>query len=132
MTSTSRADSRPLSPHLQIWRFHITMASSITHRITGTALYFGTFLITAWIVALATNAEWYGVIETVISAWYGQIILFLWAVAVLFHFANGIRHLLWDGPHIGFEPKTASTVSVFIYLFAILGAAAIFAATTWL
>ena len=89
------------------------MASSITHRITGTALYFGTFLITAWIVALATNAEWYSVIETVISAWYGQVILFLW-------------------PHIGFEPKTASTVSVFIYLFAILGAAAIFAATTWL
>ena len=79
MASTSRADPRPLSPHLQIWRFHITMAASITHRITGTALYFGSFLITAWIVALATNA-----------------------------------------------------VSVFIYLFAVIGAAAIFAATTWL
>ena len=132
MTSTSRADPRPLSPHLQIWRFHITMAASITHRITGTALYFGSFLITAWIVALATNAEWYSVIESVISAWYGQVILFLWAVAVLYHFANGIRHLLWDGPHIGFDPKTASTVSVFIYLFAVIGGAAIFAATTWL
>ena len=82
MASTSRADPRPLSPHLQIWRFHITMAASITHRITGTALYFGSFLITAWIVALATNAEWYSVIESVISAWYGQVILFLWAVAV--------------------------------------------------
>lgn len=132
MTGTSRADTRPLSPHLQIWRFHITMAASITHRITGVALYFGTFLITAWLVALATNASCYSVIESVISAWYGHVILFLWAVAVLYHFANGIRFLLWAGPNIGFDPKTASTVSVFIYLFAIIGAAAMFAATTWL
>ncbi len=132
MTSTTRADTRPLSPHLQIWRFHITMAASITHRFTGMALYFGTFLITAWIIALATSAGWYSVIEDIVSAWYGQVILFLWAVAVMYHFLNGIRHLLWDGPHVGFDPKTASTVSVFIYLFSIIGAAAIFAAATWL
>lgn len=132
MTSTTRADTRPLSPHVQIWRWHITMAASIAHRVTGCALYFGSFLITAWIVALATSAGWYDVIETIISAWYGQIILFLWAVAVLYHFANGIRHMLWDGPQIGFAPKTASMVSVFNFLFAILGAAAIFAATNWL
>ena len=59
-----------------------------------------------------------------------RVILFLWAVAVMYHFLNGIRHLLWDGPHVGFDPKTASTVSVFIYLFSIIGAAAIFAAAT--
>ena len=87
--------------------------------------------IAAWIVALATSAECYGIIQDVVSAWYGQVIMFLWAVAVLYHFANGIRHLLWDGPHVGFDPKTASAVSVFNFLFAILGAAAIFAATVW-
>ena len=131
MTSTSRADPRPLSPHVQIWRWHITMAASIAHRVTGGALYFGSFLIAAWIVALATSAECYALIQDVVSAWYGQVIMFLWAVAVLYHFANGIRHLLWDGPHVGFDPKTASAVSVFNFLFAILGAAAIFAATVW-
>lgn len=132
MTGTPRADTRPLSPHLQVWRFHLTMASSITHRITGVALYAGTFLITAWIVALATNAECYSLIEGLVTAWYGKIVLYLWTVAVLFHFANGIRHMLWDGPHIGFEPRTASAVSLFIYVVAFLGAAAIFAATVWL
>lgn len=108
------------------------MAASITHRFTGMALYFGTFLIAAWIVALATSAECYPAIEGLVTAWYGQVILYLWTVAVLYHFANGIRHMLWDGPGIGFAPKTASTVSLFNYLFAILGAAAIFAATVWL
>ncbi|KCZ51098.1 succinate dehydrogenase, cytochrome b556 subunit [Hyphomonas pacifica] len=132
MSGTPRADTRPLSPHLQIWRPHLTMAASITHRITGVALYFGTFLITAWIVALATGAECYTTIEGLVTAWYGQIIMYLWAVAVLYHFANGIRHLLWDGPNIGFTPKTASAVSLFNYVFAFVGAAAIMAATIWL
>lgn len=132
MSGTSRADTRPLSPHLQIWRPHLTMAASITHRITGTALYFGTFLIAAWIVALATGAECYPQIEGLVTAWYGKVVLYFWTVAVLFHFVNGIRHMLWDGPGIGFDPKTASAVSLFNYLFAFLGAAAIFAATVWL
>lgn len=132
MSGTPRADTRPLSPHLQVWRPHLTMAASITHRITGVALYFGTFLITAWIIALGTGAGWYSLIEGLVTAWYGQVILYFWAVAVLYHFVNGIRHLLWDGPMIGFEPKTASAVSLFNYLFAFIGAAAILAATIWL
>ena len=57
----------------------------------------------------------------------GQVILFLWTVAVLFHLANGIRYLFWDGPHIGFDPKTASAVSVFNYVFAVLASVAIWA-----
>ena len=132
MSGNPQADTRPLSPHMQIWRPHLTMAASITHRMTGVALYFGTFLITAWIVALATHAECYSLIEGLIAAWYGQVILFFWTVAVLFHFMNGIRHLLWDGPALGFDPKVASAVSLFNYLFALLGAAAIFAVTVWL
>ncbi|MFN4025769.1 MAG: succinate dehydrogenase, cytochrome b556 subunit [Hyphomonas sp.] len=128
MTGPKRAATRPLSPHLQVWRFHATMLASITHRITGSALYFGTFLIAAWLIALASGREAYETVEAIVFSVFGQIILFLWAVAVLFHFANGIRHLLWDGPGIGFSPKVASQVSIFNYVFAILGAAALFAA----
>lgn len=131
MSGSQRNDSRPLSPHLQIWRFHATMVSSITHRFTGAALYFGTFLIAAWLIALATSPDAYSVIETVVFSIPGQVLLFLWTVAILFHLANGVRHLLWDGPSIGFEPKTASRVSVFIFAFAIFGAAAIWAATVY-
>ena len=108
------------------------MAASITHRMTGVALYFGTFLIAGWIIALATGAECYSAIEDILFSWFGAVILYLWAVAVLFHLVNGIRHLLWDGPGVGFDPKTASTVSVFNYTVAILGAGAIWAAAAWL
>lgn len=128
MTGPKRAATRPLSPHLQVWRFHATMLASITHRITGSALYFGTFLIAAWLIALASGREAYEAVEAIVFSIFGQVILFLWAVAVLFHFANGIRHLLWDGPGIGFSPKVASQVSIFNYAFAILGAVALFAA----
>ena len=132
MSGSSGADARPLSPHLQIWRPHLTMAASITHRITGVALYFGTFLIAGWIVALATGADCYPAIESLLFSWYGSVILYLWAVAVLYHFANGIRHMLWDGPGVGFDPKAASAVSLFNYTFAFLGAAALWAAAAWL
>jgi len=129
MSGKPRNDPRPLSPHLQVWRFHATMYASIFHRITGTALYFGTFLIAAWLIALATSEEAYAIVESVIFSIPGQIILFLWTIAVLFHFVNGIRHMLWDGPAIGFDPKVASRISIFNFAFAILGSVAIWAAT---
>lgn len=125
MSGPQRAATRPLSPHLQIWRYHVTMLASITHRITGAALYFGTFLIAAWLVALAISPDAFAAMQGLITSIPGKVILFLWAVAVLFHLFNGIRHLMWDGPGIGFSPKVASTVSTIIYFLAILGAVAL-------
>lgn len=137
MSSGDWTDPRPLSPHLQVWKPHLTMAASITHRITGVALYFGSALIAAWVFALSMPREadgaapaCYQFIEGVIASIPGQILLVLWAAAVLFHLVNGIRHLLWDGPNIGFDPKTASAWSAFNYVFAIAGAVAIWAAAT--
>lgn len=132
MSGKTSGDARPLSPHLQVWRFHATMLASITHRLTGVALYGGTVLIAAWLIALASGRDAYLLLEGMIFSIPGQILLFLWAAAVLFHFANGIRHLLWDGPGLGFSPKTASNVSVFNFAFAILGAGALmFAASQY-
>lgn len=108
------------------------MAASITQRITGVALYFGTFLLTAWMVALVTNQTAFECISACIGSVFGQIVMFLWAVAVLFHLANGLRHLLWDGPHIGFDPKVASIWSVFNFVFAFVGAGALWAAANLL
>ncbi len=125
MSGPQRAAARPLSPHLQIWRYHVTMLASITHRITGATLYFGTFLIAAWLVALAISPETYAAMDAILASIPGKVILFLWAVAVMFHLFNGIRHLVWDGPGIGFSPKVASNVSAAIYILAILSAAAL-------
>jgi succinate dehydrogenase / fumarate reductase, cytochrome b subunit len=128
MSSPPKADSRPLSPHLQVWRFHATMAASITHRLTGVGLYGGTLLVAAWLMALASGPKAYAALEAVVFSIPGQILLFLWAVALLFHFANGIRHLVWDGPGAGFSPQVASQVSMFNFAFAIIGAGALMAA----
>ena len=126
MAGSGWTDPRPMSPHLQIWKWHATMAASIMHRMTGIALYFGSFLIGAWILALAAGEEAFSVVESIVTSPFGQIVLFLWCVAVLFHFANGIRHLIWDGPKAGFTPGVASAVSIFNFVFAVVGAALVY------
>ncbi len=125
MAGSRAKDTRPLSPHLQIWDWHATMYASIFHRLTGVGLYGGAFLIGAWLVALAMGPEAYHVIELIAFSLPGQLLLFAWTMAVLFHLANGLRHLIWDGPGVGFSPKVASLWSLFNMAFAIVGAAII-------
>ena len=120
MAAQHNADSRPLSPHIQIWKWHATMAASISHRVSGSALYVGTFLLAAWIIAAATGPEAYAHVESFMLSWFGRLILFGFTAAITYHFANGIRHLIWDGPGTGFSPGAASGVSVFNFVFAIL------------
>ncbi len=125
MAGPGPADPRPLSPHLQIWKWHWTMAGSIFHRVSGVGLYGGAFLIGAWLIALATGPEAYAFFEMIAFSLPGQFILFAWSMAVLYHLANGLRHLIWDGPMIGFNPGAASLWSMFNFAFAIIGAAVI-------
>ena len=127
MAGSGWTDPRPLSPHLQVWRFHMTMLASIIHRATGVAMYFGAFLITAWIVALASGPEAYAIAAMVINHVLAQLVLFAWAVAVMFHLANGIRYLFWDGPKIGFDPNVASLISIVNFGFSVVAAGAIYA-----
>lgn len=125
MAGPQSTDSRPLSPHLQVWDWHATMYGSIFHRLTGIGLYGGAFLICAWLVAMAVGPEAYAFIEAIAFSLPGQLLLFAWSAAVLYHLANGLRHLIWDGPGVGFNPKVASLWSWFNFAFALAGAAAI-------
>lgn len=125
MSDHSSTDPRPLSPHLQVWNWHATMYGSIFHRVTGIGLYGGAFLIAAWLISLAMGPEAYEIVELVIFSLPGQLILFAWSMAVLYHLANGLRHLIWDGPGLGFSPRVASLWSIFNFAFALIGAAAI-------
>ncbi|MBX9618988.1 succinate dehydrogenase, cytochrome b556 subunit [Candidatus Raskinella chloraquaticus] len=88
--------SRPLSPHLQIYRFSLLMASSIVHRITGAGLYFGTCLVVFWLLALASGPQAYATFAKLAGSPLGLLILFAYTWALMQHMMGGLRHLIWD------------------------------------
>lgn len=98
--------SRPLSPHLQVYRFQWTMALSIVHRITGAGLAVGTILLVWWLLALAAGPDYYAYVQGLLGTWLGRLLLFGWSWALFYHLCNGIRHLCWDAVW-GFEIRTA-------------------------
>jgi succinate dehydrogenase / fumarate reductase, cytochrome b subunit len=87
---------RPLSPHLSIYQFMLTMVMSIVHRITGGALYVGTLLLVWYLVALATDKKSFDLVAGVFSSFIGQLVLFGYTWALLHHALGGIRHMIWD------------------------------------
>jgi succinate dehydrogenase / fumarate reductase, cytochrome b subunit len=87
---------RPLSPHLQVYRFTWTMAMSILHRITGAALYAGTILIALWLMAAASGPLAFGWAQTFAGSWLGLLVLFGYTWALLHHMLGGLRHFVWD------------------------------------
>jgi succinate dehydrogenase cytochrome b subunit len=97
--------SRPLSPHLQIYRPQITSVLSISHRLTGLALSLGTLLLLWWLVALARGPEAFASVQGFVGSWFGRLLLLGWTFSLFFHLANGIRHLCWDAGY-GFEIRT--------------------------
>ncbi|QEX19574.1 succinate dehydrogenase, cytochrome b556 subunit [Hypericibacter terrae] len=99
--------NRPLSPHLQIYRWQISSVLSILHRITGIALAVGSLLLVYWIIAAAVGPEAFAQAQGLIGSILGRLLLFGWTYALFFHLANGIRHLFWDMGW-GFELKTMS------------------------
>lgn len=117
-------DTRPMSPHTTIWRWHLTMVSSILHRATGFALYAGMFLVVAWLFATAAGPDYYEPLTAIIGHPLGQLVLFGFTLAALYHLLSGVRHLVWDAGH-GFSPKQASFVSGLIIVLSVAGAVAV-------
>lgn len=96
--------ARPLSPHIQIYRWTLTMMLSILHRATGLALYAGTALLAWWLLAAASGPEAYSQVQAVSAAWYGRLVLFGYTWALFHHMFGGIRHFIWDTGR-GFDLK---------------------------
>jgi succinate dehydrogenase / fumarate reductase cytochrome b subunit len=97
---------RPVSPHLQVYRWSVTMASSILHRATGVALGAGTLLLAWWLLAAATSDEALALVQLCMGSVLGQLVMLGFVWALTYHLFNGIRHLVWDMGY-GFEMKTA-------------------------
>jgi len=99
--------NNPLSPHLQIYRWHISSLLSITHRIAGIINLFSLILIFFWIIILSLGESNYELFLFVINSFFGKFILIGFSWSMIFHLLSGIRHLAWDLGY-GFEIKTAN------------------------
>jgi succinate dehydrogenase / fumarate reductase cytochrome b subunit len=105
-SAMARAE-RPLSPHLQIYRWYFTMALSIAHRITGVGLALGLVLFTWWLLALASGPEAFAIVHGVMTSWVGAVILFFYTLtlfylqvarasgAAVLAFAGAMTVLIW-------------------------------------
>jgi succinate dehydrogenase / fumarate reductase cytochrome b subunit len=87
---------RPLSPHLQIYRWQLPMVLSILHRATGIALSAGAVFLVWWLVAAAGGAQDFAAAHWFFSSWLGWLFLLGWCFSFFYHLCNGIRHLAWD------------------------------------
>lgn len=94
--------TRPISPHLSIYKPQITSMLSILHRITGLFLSLGLIFFACAIILLSIGPEMYSFVDNFYRSWVGTLFLLGWAFAFFYHLSNGIRHLFWD-VGMGFE-----------------------------
>lgn len=96
------AKSRPLSPHLSVYKFRITSTLSILHRMTGVALSLGAVALVWWLFAIASGPDAYATFAAVAGSIVGKIAIAGWLYTFFYHLCNGVRHLFWDTGR-GFE-----------------------------
>jgi succinate dehydrogenase cytochrome b subunit len=119
---------RPLSPFMfPTWyRFQITSALSILHRLTGIALAVGSILLAWWLVSVAAGGESFAWTHAFIASPIGLLLLFGWSIAFFYHLCNGVRHLAWDAGY-GFELRSAYRSG-----YGVLAATVVLTLITWL
>ena len=105
----------PLSPHLQIYRWHISSLLSITHRISGVINLVALILIFFWLIILSFGENNYELFLLIINSFFGKFILIGFTWSMTFHILSGIRHLAWDLGY-GFEIKTANISGVIVII----------------
>jgi succinate dehydrogenase / fumarate reductase cytochrome b subunit len=109
---------RPTSPFLT-YRIAHTMLLSFSHRISGVAMAVGLLALAAWLYAAASGPGPYAALVALYSGWVFKFLLCAWLLAFLFHFANGIRHLLWDAGK-GLEKSQARNSATVVVVWTIL------------
>jgi succinate dehydrogenase / fumarate reductase cytochrome b subunit len=125
-SSDGKLVRRPLSPHLQVYRWQITSVLSIMHRLTGIGVGVGTLLLVWWLVAAATSDAAYATVTGFVRSPVGLLLMFGWTVALWYHFCNGLRHLAWDFGY-GYELPQVHKSG-----YAVLIATAVLTVLTWI
>lgn len=111
--------ARPLSPHIQVYRWNWTSLMSICHRASGVALVAGTLLLVYWLAALADGPQAYAGARAVLGSILGRLVLLGFSAALFFHLCNGIRHLFWDAG-LGFELPAARASARAVIVFTVI------------
>ena len=117
---------RPLSPHLMtgglgsplLWRWHITMATSIFHRASIFGLYLSALLLAGWLLALAGGPQSYDAYAGVLGSPLGLLVLFALSFMLFFNLAYNVRQAFWDMGK-GFKIPEANAGSIAIIAFAV-------------
>ena len=107
--------NNPLSPHLSIYKFKLSLLMSIAHRITGGALYFSMLIFLFFLVSLSSGASAYELFSSIIGTWVGKLVILGITWAVFHHMLGGLRHFLWDMVK-GFEVKTVDKLATITLL----------------
>jgi succinate dehydrogenase / fumarate reductase cytochrome b subunit len=116
---------RPLSPHVQVWRWHPTMVASILTRISAVALYLAAFVAAGWAWSLASGREAYARYMDLLGSPVGVLLLLGFTGAFFYHFAGGVRHLVFDAGK-GLNPKLADMTAIAAIVFAVAATAVVF------
>ena len=117
-------EGRPLSPHLTIYRWPVTMTLSLLHRMTGVALSAGLIVYVLWLESIAYDFIPFEHVTAFMGNWIGQLMLLGWCFSFFFHLCNGVRHLVWDTGRL-FEKKQADQ-SAWIVLTASIALTAVY------
>jgi succinate dehydrogenase / fumarate reductase, cytochrome b subunit len=99
-------ESRPVSPHLQVYRWQVSNSLSILHRLTGLALSLGALALVGWLLALASGQTAFAQVSWAFGSFPLQVLLIGWTFCFFFHLCNGVRHLAWDADY-GFDKSVA-------------------------
>ena len=119
MTQAAKPATRPLSPHLQVYRLPLAALISIFHRITGAGLILGMILLVWWVASAAYGPDAYAAATGFIVSPIGYLLLFGFSVALFFHLCNGIRHLFWDAG-MNFEIVETKRANVMVIFAAVV------------
>ncbi len=112
-------NQNPISPHLQIYRWHISSLLSITHRIVGIINLLSLIFIFFWLLILSFGESNYELFLSAINSFFGKVILIGFTWSMSFHILSGIRHLVWDMGY-GFEIKTANISGILVIIFSLI------------
>lgn len=115
----------PLSPHIQIYSWHISSIVSITHRITGIINMIAMTLICFWLSFLLLGEVSYNFLQNILNTFFGKFIIISIVWSFSFQILSEIRHLFWD-MGLGFELKTANITGLLVIFGSFIATIAIF------